>query len=345
MISKNTMNNNSSLYITCLKKGRVHWVDVAKGILILLLLEHHFISAMRVLDIDDKPYGFVYCWNIIFSSFFMQGFFFLSGYCSNFLKPKKDFFIGVFTQLIVPFVCFEIIICLYWAKSFSLLDIYDFWLQSKGTSLWFLNALIVSKVFIWCFIRCIKSELSLFLLSLLILVGAIALNQYRVVGNFLFIKNALGSIFFVAVGYICKKDSILKKFRILGGGFPYILLLLLLFDKPIPSFTAWIGVSLCKLPVFLITSLSGTMALINVCKMIQKNEILEFFGKNTLIVYCSHFIPLTLILSFCVKVVDPISLTERISIIIFTYLMEIFVMVVLIELFKFKPFKWLLGKF
>lgn len=78
--------------MTTQTKERLHWVDVAKGLLIILLLVHHFSSATRRTGISSDQFWFVTCWQIIYTCFFMQAFFFLSGYCSNFSHPVKLFF-------------------------------------------------------------------------------------------------------------------------------------------------------------------------------------------------------------------------------------------------------------
>lgn len=57
-------------------KERIHWIDIAKGILILLLLIHHFRTALESNDIDISFYPFMTAWTILFTTFFMQAFFF-----------------------------------------------------------------------------------------------------------------------------------------------------------------------------------------------------------------------------------------------------------------------------
>ena len=326
-------------------KERVHWVDVAKGILILLLLIHHFTTATERNGIDLSQYSFMTSWTILFTSFFMQAFFIMSGYCSNFEKPASVFFCGIFKQLIVPFICFEYYICVFNSKSFLFTNIYSYWIESGGTHLWFLNALIVSKVFIWCYIKCYKSETFLLLTSFLVFVGAVYLKQNGMGLNFMCLMPSLGSIFFVAFGYVCKNEYIFEKIRNLGIVFPYILLLLLLFHITIPAFMGGMKVSLKSLPIVVILSISGTMALINICMIIKERKVLEFFGRNTLVIYCLHFIPLRIILGIFNKLIAPISICDKLLLVFLVYTSEIIVLIVLIEMFKFKPFRWFIGKF
>ena len=327
------------------KKERVHWIDVAKGGLILLLVIHHFRSATAVLGIDHHPYGFLYCWNIVFTSFFMQAFFFMSGYCSNFAKPFWQFFKSIFKQLIVPFICFELVSCIFYTHSISLSSIFSYWVESDGTHLWFLNALIVSKVFIWLYFKVSRSEAVLLLTTLFILIGAVAAKQYNIGGDFLCIKQSLGSIFFVAIGHVCKNESYFVKMRYWGWVFPWILLTLLLFHVSIPAFMGGMRVTLKNLPLVIVTSISGTMALINLCMRMKKNKLFEYFGRNSLAVYCLHFIPLVLILKYSFNIAFPVLLIEKVLMITIIYIIEIIVLVGLIEIFARKPFKFMLGRF
>lgn len=97
-------------------KERIHWIDVAKGTLILLLIIHHFSPAFKLTGISQENYSFLMSWQFIFTSFFMQAFFFMSGYCSNFNKEVRPFFLSLFKQLILPFIIFELITCIYWSS-------------------------------------------------------------------------------------------------------------------------------------------------------------------------------------------------------------------------------------
>ena len=141
-------------------KERIHWIDVSKGILILLLLLHHFASAKRVMGIDSNFFSFLTCWQSLYTAFFMQAFLMMSGYCSNFKKPHGQFWEGVIKQLVIPFIFFEFISCCIISaqkEDFSINGIFQVWTDTNGTTLWFLNALIVSKVLIYYMRRVTKS--------------------------------------------------------------------------------------------------------------------------------------------------------------------------------------------
>ena len=93
---------------------RIHYLDIAKGLLIILLLFHHYGSARRRLDVSNDFYEQYKLWQIVFTAFFMPTFFVISGYCSNFNKPFKAFFKTQFKQLLIPYITFEILTAFFW---------------------------------------------------------------------------------------------------------------------------------------------------------------------------------------------------------------------------------------
>lgn len=329
-------------------KERYHWVDVAKGLLIILLLVHHFSSATRRLGISSDQFWFVTCWQIIYTCFFMQAFFFLSGYCSNFSHPAKLFFTKLLKQLIIPFVCFQLIICIsntYAEYGFSLRAIYDYWLGVNGTTLWFLNALIVSKIVVWCCLRINKSFLFLLFFSLILLFLAIYLKQRDLGSNFFYFRQSLAAVFFVAFGHFIKhRQDFLEYVRIGALVFPYLLLLMLLLNIPIPQVTAEMQVGLLSAPIFVLVSLCGTCACIEACKIIGKFKPIEYIGRNTLVVYCLHFLVLVPLAGVLYKVLSPSGLLMSIIYVLVLYVSVLLVCILLIELFNLKPFRWMIGR-
>ena len=331
-------------------KQRIHWVDVTKGVLIVLLIFFHFPPAITRLEYDISPFWFVNCWQAIYSCFFMQAFFFLSGYCSSFPSDGKVFFYKLFKQLFLPFVCFEILYCVWSALTkygMSLEVLYGIWRNSNGTSFWFLNALMFSKVIIWLVLQISPSRVMLFAVSLLLLVAGIIFECYDIGSNFLFLRPSMLAVFFVTLGYILKDNNRIFNRLIVWGsaGFPYLLLFLVFFKLPIPEVTAAIKVDLLSMPLFLLLSISGTFACIYYCMRIKEFRLLEYFGRNTLIVYCIHFIVLVSLADLLYRIIIPVGLFRSIVYVVVLFIFVFVVFSAIIQLFKIKPFKWLLGHF
>ena len=327
---------------------RYHWVDVTKGMLIILLLIHHFSSAARRLGINSDQFWFVTCWQIIYSCFFMQAFFFLSGYCSNLSYSAKTFFTKLLKQLIIPVVLFQLIISVintYSEQGFSLRAIVYFWFEAKGAMLWFLNALIVSKIIVWTCLRITKNSLFMLAFSFVLLLLAIFLKQRDWGTNFFYIRQSLAAVFFVACGHFIKDRQELFKFVRIGAlVFPYLLLLMILIGIPIPQVTAEMQVGLLSAPIFVFVSLCGTCACIEACKIIGKCKPIEYLGRNTLVVYCLHFLVLVPFAGVLYKVLAPSGLLMSIIYVVVLYVSVLLVCVFLIEIFNLKPFRWMIGR-
>lgn len=82
--------------------GRIHYLDIAKGILIILLVFAHFKSAMAKMPFENEYFIFVHGWTNVFICFYMPAFFLISGYCSNFDKGFSKFITSVAKTLFLP---------------------------------------------------------------------------------------------------------------------------------------------------------------------------------------------------------------------------------------------------
>ena len=61
-------------------KERIHYLDITKGVLILCLMLSHFNSATQRLGVEYEWFKIINYWTPFFACFFMQCFFFISGY-------------------------------------------------------------------------------------------------------------------------------------------------------------------------------------------------------------------------------------------------------------------------
>ncbi len=111
--------------------NRIHWIDLSKGILILIMVLGHVANFSKRAGVDDT--FLLFWWKIAwwYVPFYMQTFFVLSGFTSNFDKDGKPFFKSMCRSLAVPFFVFALIqqvICM------AILD-YDLLITVGGVSL------------------------------------------------------------------------------------------------------------------------------------------------------------------------------------------------------------------
>lgn len=332
-------------------KNRIHYFDIAKGVLILLLLVHHYGSARRRLEISNDDCFIIFnSWQVVFTAFFMQAFFIISGYCSNFNKPFKPFIISQTKQLIIPWISFEILSAVISAirmKDFSFSYMLSIIFNETWTFYWFLNALFFSKVVVWIINKRISSHCFLIIITFTLFLIGIIINQHNWGRNIFCIRESLGSCLFVAVGLVLKDrtklyDTLLKYCVYI---YPLALLILIFLTIKIPIFTAGMHISLSQVPIFFITSLTGSFACLRLCKMLVHNKFLEFWGVNSLIVYCTHFWALKPLVFYFYNIFTPISSYSVIPYYSLIYISEIAFCWAMVKLFTSKYLKWITGSF
>lgn len=329
-------------------KARLEYIDVAKGLLIVLLLIHHFFAAAHRNDIESEYFVYISCWQPIVTAFFMQGFFFITGYCSNFKKSANEFYYSLFRQLVVPLVVFQFVDCV-WSmiihNDFSLNTFFLPFSHEPYTSLWFVSAMIMAKIIVRLLVNRYSDNV-LLLLSFMLLCVGVVLNQTRLGPNVLCYKNALGSVFFVALGYYMKTrlDLFQKCQRYSVGVFALLMFVFFFFEMEIPTLMASINMRVKNILPFVVISSSGLFAFLYLCSKVKSQRLLEYFGKNTLVIYSLHFPPLFLMFRLLWNYIAPSSVGGMMLFFLLLYLLELLICAVYVEVVNSKFFKWIVAK-
>ena len=329
---------------------RIYYLDIAKGILILLLCLSHFGSATRRIGIENEYFNVLYNLQPYYASFFMQCFFIISGLCSNFNCDYKSYFTKAIKQIIIPWISFEVIVKILWAiylNKFSyqylIEEIHNITLP-PNTGLWFFSALFVAKTFTWATTRFINNRIVILGISLILLFISLILNQYKLCPNYLAFINGLEACFFVYIGYLLKKKSIDNILKINALLYPMLIIFIKTVNLSIPILDAGVSnVGWKYFPIIILSTLSGSFCLLYLCKQIKKNKLIEYFGKNSIIIYGIHFIPLMYIISILYKY-PPTNYLTMIMFIGLTYIMLLVFLLLIIKLFNTKHLKWICGK-
>lgn len=329
-----------------MKNERIHYLDIAKGILILLLVMSHFSVAANLANVNPSNPNFTF-WYLpqpLFTSFFMQCFFIISGLCANFNIKTSAFFSKMGKQLVIPWLFFEAVRVVYFVSNGKNTSLFP---GEEFTSLWFLNALMIARIICWSVIRFIKSTRMMCILTLFLCVIGITLHEFKIGSNILCYQHGLIASFFVAIGYSLKSYSkhinqifgfsLIIYICIIGGRFFH------LYQVPIQD--ANIDVKLTSIPLFLATSLSGSFAFLFVCKKIHTTPFLEFFGRNSLTIYGLHIWPYAFLLCKLTNYINPSTQFNAILLVSTTFVLEIVLMFFAIKLLNFKYLKLLIGKY
>lgn len=269
-------------------------IDIAKGIGIICVVLFHM---PNVLNVD-----YVNNWGGWITSFYMPLFFILSGiFFNNQTSLSKRC-----KKLITPYLCFYIL-----AYILSILkdiikhqtiNLYDFFIPFTGqtsgyenTPIWFLLSLIQITLIVF-FLCKVCNKKYILITSLAISVTGYIAGKYHFLSHYYIGTSLLCTTFFV-MGYIFKK-YFLNSNNVIYYVLSLLISIILYEIKP-----NWNNVSQNYIPsgfiLFLLVAITASYGLIGISRYLDRipilNTFLKFFGRNSLIVLCTHmmlmFIP------------------------------------------------------
>ncbi|MDE7136696.1 MAG: acyltransferase [Muribaculaceae bacterium] len=179
--------------------GRIRYIDLAKGIGILLVVWYHIATP-----VDN-----------LLNLFFMPLFFFLSGVCFNTGITLSDFFTKKSKRLLFPLIIgaalgilLEIFVYNFATYDSSIKSgFYNFWLVGN-VPLWFLLTLFYTMTIVMLIEKSIRRQsLKLFIYAVLSAIG-FSLSQLHI-KNTLFLGHSLLILPFFIAGY-CSKNILAK---------------------------------------------------------------------------------------------------------------------------------------
>lgn len=280
------------------KKQRQPWVDIAKGILILLVLLGHVQYFAHDLAGTDE-FKFVENTHILFITWYMPAFFIITGYCTNFEIKFWDFFVKNLKSLILPSILIGVFLSSWITLFFSSqgLSYQNFLKQNYWGILvkcgpWFLTALFVAKIVMYCILKYVKCNnvWKFLLLMLLMLIGCSLYNK-NVMLNLWYFEHAMMLLPFLFVGVLLREHKPREHedvaFLLLGGAFLCVAIIMKYYKIGL-AYPYIIGVPGCFWGNFwlcLLMGVSGSLALFVICQKIGKCRWLEFLGRHTLTIY------------------------------------------------------------
>ena len=304
---------------------RIHYLDYAKGIAIILVVLGHIFSGGNI-----KTYIY---------SFHMPLFFIISGYLFNYsnVKSFKEFINKKIKAYLIPYVTFSIINILgyYLLSGLSLIVLRNNLLETiifcGIGALWFLPILFIAEtIFMFC-----KFNNKKIIYSVLIFIGVsvISLSIWALTRSFiaLILIRSMISLIFIIIGYsLCNviKNLNLKWYQIA------IITILNIALAVINGYVDLWGIQFNNIILYFINSILGSLNIISISKKIN-SKLLSFWGRNTLIIMATHQLILTMFSK--INIVNELSFTTKLILV----LVIEYPIIVLIN--NYTPF--LLGKF
>ena len=335
-------------------KKRIPYFDVAKGVLIcLVIISHIYLETLTVAKIPNSTFVWMRNWQWIHVSFFMPAFFIITGLCSNFEKEFKPFFISNVRTILIPAIVFDLLFftipSLFMGQNPWIIVMTGFVKRAIafGGVFWFLPCLFLSKLIYWTFHKYTSNFILWSILIALVILGFVLHHFNLFPQKWWYVHQVFDLTIFLGVGQFLKTKSIdLKAFyRFSTALFLIILVFFLITKLPMPSILYTYKIQeWWQLPVHFIVSIGGTAAILYICQNINSNSFLEFFGRGTIVVYGVH----QLFLKIFIRYINPLIANQGVIISIIMFLVIFFCTVgfcaLSLKAFNSKYLKPIIGK-
>lgn len=338
---------------------RIKYIDVCKGLLIIAVVMVHIPNYARSnFGLSQQLWLIDYILQFLFACFFMQSFFFLTGYTSNFNKNPKTFWISILKTIVIP----KFSLCILWRiGDYIILGRHSLMTEIYGERYfflyecyWFLDALFIVKIIQYYLCRYIKQDYIHALIWLVLLYMSIWINNlyvdYPEPGHHLNVfhyRNAMAMGFFTWLGYYFRKKSLSWSIVYYFSGlfipiilFPYFTG----FFEPV-QYSHSTSITVMQIPKHLLFAISGTSFVLIISRLINCNKVLEYLGRNSLIIYCLHFPFLSYTMMPFNLFFDVTKEENALFFFIFELFSVLFLSFLSIEILNTKKLKWIIGKF
>lgn len=262
---------------------RIIWIDVAKGIGILLVIVGHLISPGNIL------HHWIY-------SFHMPLFFFLSGICLKNDRKYGNFIKRRVKSLLLPYLLFGILITI---MEFGLHPISAILDNIKTRffnygAMWFIPVLFVTELLFFPLSK-ISNRFALLIILLVSATAGWKLFDTSVSAP-LSMTTCFSSMFFYGLGFLSQGfiQCLQSKYFLFFFAGTHILLLslwnteIVMFANGIPQPVVNYSTAISGLTAFCLASNLLTKIKLQIAKKINICKLIVYTGANTLVILCLH---------------------------------------------------------
>lgn len=333
-----------------IKKERLHWVDVAKGILIVMVAMVHITGRGEELGISCPaidaigPIAGVLC-------FRMPAFFILAGFWGKYDMSFKDFLIRNAKGLLLPLIIFSYMGGIIHEVSYEILKgsynagALEWPFLDVSLDYWFVLALFLAKCVYWTVCR-ISTK---WLVRLLICFGVYALGVLSLkawfLPNFACWKWALIMLVYLPIGQWVRDN--LSNWKVFVGALlvfvaGWVFYYLQGSSIPQPG-GGMLSINLVSAGPSLMLCTAGSFVFLKLCSFIKRARVLELIGRNTLAIYVMHWwieiLAMKVMRGFFAQGVGVSTVATLI-----TLALAVFIPCLISELMNRPKLKWILGK-
>lgn len=281
-------------------KERLHWIDVAKGLLMILVICGHA---------NIHEYA-----NVLINSFHMAGFFILSGITFNINRPFKDFLWRRTKGIIIPYFFFAMLLLAQkFVSSFITHNVFN-WksgiisifvpISNRPTTtvygLWFLPCIFLAELLLYGFFKFYQKQ-KVFAVCSFILISAFFVSTFFLMKRGSIVCILPYACLFMLLGNAFKKKTEVfknKKFLIMPVCFVIYVASALTnrwlcgYSFDLSSFTMGI------VPLYLISSVFGSGFVFCIAMCLENCKSLQRIGKDSIYYYGFHWPVLSLVQQF-----------------------------------------------
>ncbi len=278
---------------------RIEWVDIVKYICIMWVILCHLEADTELLSVFYTP-------------FFLNGFFFVSGYVYFHKTGFKPFFIKKIKGLFVPWLFFSLFNILFsqilsFNEHSSLIDELKWnFLQIRGLGdgIWFVAALFIAFIpfyfFVGLYEKSAKQRTDNIVFILIAFILSILSNLYEIFMNpellpwgtvklpwhteYIFV-----AMFWMFLGYLFRKEYEKvydENVKIVSAAAVFLVFLVMIYLPFLMGYK--LQGNIFSIIYSYLTAFLGVFVLIYVSKHITPNRYLLYIGQNTLICFALH---------------------------------------------------------
>lgn len=348
-------------------KTRITFFDTTKGLLMLLLVWGHMIIFAKSLGIESEFTPVIQNTVPFYRAFFMQTFFFITGYCTSWSISFKSTLFKNLKTIILPAFVFLPFTCLTrWIinDTTSLADFGIVFMEYLTDGVpWFLAALFITKLLYYTIRKFLHNYIYICILTILIFSIGLVARESGLPNNWYYQQSFLMLPFMFLgqyVSYISTsniyipivnrvENSVLSRKSLWVMSIPYFGLIVLWqimgMHLGFPAVDAIIDIHYKSAPFYIVFAFSGTALILVLSQYLQKYEWINLIGRQSLFVYLIHTVVVILLMKIY-SMCFPISGFLNGAIFYLTiYLISILFLYFGCKLWHHKYLSWMLGKF
>jgi acyltransferase len=285
-------------------KDRIDWVDIAKGIgIILIVFGHNLLPP--------------YIRQVVFA-FHVPLFFFLSGMFFNTRCNLKQFIIDKYKKLVIPYFIFAITTYIFWFFVTSRFDNYshktipfigifygngtDPWMMFNAPR-WFIVCLFSTEILFYFVYKAAKGKYKLIFALIIISVIGFLYSKFVAIRLPWGIDICFTSIIFYGTGYLFKNYFNIKKVKK-----TLVVFLIPCFAVLTVMFSTLNGLIDMNYRIynnyffFYLAAFFGIFTIILLSTVFPNLKLIKYYGQNTLVILALHIVILKLYKGFFIFV-------------------------------------------